>query len=222
MDEQVAAGRRLAELARSYIDRDDKAGLARRLEADWSSDCLALLLGDDDAGVVELAALGLGLIGDMSCCPRLAQSLHHEDQAVVLATEDALWSIWFRAGGCMGQAALTRIAEAIKAGTTENVVPMLTELIRTLPTYAEAHHQRSQAYYLEGVYALVLRDARRAFELNPWHFGALANQAHALSALGRMQEALRVYRQVLELHPRMPGVRESIRRLRERLALVEA
>lgn len=222
MDEQIAAGRRLAELARPYIDSGDKDGLAQRLEADWSAECLALLLDDVDSGVVESAAIGLGLIGDMSHCPRLAELLHHEGQVVVLAAEDALWSIWFRVGGPVGRAALLKIAESIKAGATENVVPMLSELLRTLPTYAEAYHQRSQAYYLEGAYALVLRDARRAFELNPWHFAALANQAHSLAALGRMQEALRVYRQVVQLHPRMPGVRESIRRLRERLALVEA
>jgi tetratricopeptide (TPR) repeat protein len=86
--------------------------------------------------------------------------------------------------------------------------------------YAEAYHQRSQAYYLANSYHFALRDARRGCELNPWHFVALANQAHSLAALGRLPEALEKYTSVLELHPRMPGIHEAIERLRGRLTLV--
>jgi tetratricopeptide (TPR) repeat protein len=222
MDEQMVAGARLVELAKPYVDRADMEGLARQLEARWSPDCLALLLENGDALVARLAAIGLGLIGDMPCCSALAKALHHDDPTVVLAAEDAMWSIWFRAGGSLGQAVLVKIAESIKARTIEDAVPMLNGLVRKLPTFAEAYHQRSQAHYLNGEYPQALRDARRASELNPWHFAAVANQAHSLAALGRMQEALGAYRHVLRLHPRMPGIRESIRCVRERLALIEA
>jgi tetratricopeptide (TPR) repeat protein len=222
MDEQHAAGRRLVEVARPYWEQDDRDGLARDLRADWSPECLALLLGSEDVEVVEAAVAGLGLIGGMAMCPCIARLLHHENPSVVSAAEDALWSVWLRAGGAMGQAVLSRIAESIRSHETENVAAMLTELIRAQPTYAEAYHQRSQVYYLDNAFENALRDAGRAHELNPWHFGALANRAHALVALGHFREALEVYRDVLRLHPRMPGIRTAIQHLRDRLTPVGA
>lgn len=215
MDEQRYAGLRLVQLASPFLERKDRAGLAEALEGTWSSECLALLLSDGDSAVVRAAAICLGLVGEMEDGPALAKLLQHADAVIVEVAEDALWSIWFRAGGSLGQAVLSKIAQAIREEQTENVVGMLTALIGAQKDYAEAYHQRSQAHYLRGAYDEGLRDARRAVELNPLHFGALANLAHCLAALGRYPEALEGYRQVLSLHPRMPGISSSIRQIRE-------
>jgi len=219
-DGDRVAARRLLKLAGPYLRQGDRDGLAARLSEEWSPECLALLLELDEPDVVETALVGLALIGDIAAAPAIARCLHHVDPDVANGAEDALWSIWFRAGGPMARAALARIARSIKAGETENVIPMLTELIRAYPNYAEAHHQRSQAYYLQGCYEFALHDARRAVALNPLHFGARANEAHALAALGRPREALDAYQTVHRLHPTMPGVREAIDHLRERLSAV--
>ena len=108
MDEQQVAGKRLVELARPYLERGDRDGLARRLAADWSPDCLVLLLGIEDEQAVEVAAVGLGLIGNMAACPSVAQLLHHQRPSIVEAAEEALWSIWLLAGGPIAQAVLSR------------------------------------------------------------------------------------------------------------------
>jgi len=191
--------------------------LAARLQADWSEDCLVLLLSTDDPEVQEVAAVCLGLIGNMSACPALVSLLSGSNDALVETAEDSLWSIWFRQGGAMAQRVLFRISESIREGQTENVLPLLTELIRAAPRYAEAFHQRSQVHYLENDYDRSLRDAVRAFSLNPFHFAALSVQAHCHAALGRYQEALRAYWGVARLHPRLPGVQTSIQQIRERL-----
>ena len=222
MDEQRAAGRSLFELAQPYLRSGDKDGLARRLSEAWSGECLRMLLEDDDADVARTAATCLGIVGDGDSGQAIARLLHHETPPVVEAAEDALWSLWFREGGPMARAVLMRIARAIEAHDTECVVPLLTELIRAYPNYSEAYHQRSQAYFLESAYEPALRDARRAFKLNPLHFGALANQAHIHVALGRHQDALRLYRQVLRIHPRFGGIRDAIHQLREHLTLAQA
>lgn len=218
MDEQRYAGQRLVQFAAPFLDRKDRVGLAAALEGEWSPECLALLLEDNNWAVVRAAAVCLGVVGSVDAGPALIRLLGHDDPDVVEAAEDALWSIWFRSKGPLPQAVLTRIAENIRKGETENVVPMLTELIRTQPTYAEAYHQRSQAHYLRGGYDEAFRDARRAYELNPLHFGALANIAHCHVALGRYTEALKTYRDVLALYPNQPLIRKAIRRLRERVA----
>ena len=143
MDQAHVVGRRLADLVRR--EQSAPAKLAQSLNAEWSSDCLGLLLACDDAEVAEAAALSQGLIGSMADVPALARCLHHEDARVAGAAEQAMWSIFFRAGGDLAQSVLTRIAGSIDKGDTENAVPLLTELIRTHPAYAEAHHQRAQA-----------------------------------------------------------------------------
>jgi tetratricopeptide (TPR) repeat protein len=219
MDELGAAAQRLITLAAPYLARGDKDGLARRLESSWSQECLSLLLDHAEPAIVEVAAACLGLVGDMSACPKLAALLHHPSAGVVAEAEDALWAVWFRDGGKVGRAVLARIAGSIRSQETENVVPLLTEIIRSHPSWAEAHHQRGQAHYLENAYSEALRDARRAFELNRFHFAALSIQAHACAALGRYQEALRLYREVLQLHPRLHGIRAAIHHLRQRGAL---
>lgn len=220
MDELHIVGTRLVKLARPYLDRGDRDGLAGHLTESWSPECLALLLDSEDDDIVEVATSCLGLIGDMPVCDPLARLLHHPSETIGNAAEDALWAVWFRAGGRLAQSVLTRIARAIEAGESENAVSMLTELVRSHPTYAEAYHQRSQAHYLEDRFDATMRDAQRAIKLNPWHFGAMANRAHALVGLGRMQDALIAYRRVLTLHPRMAGIRTAIRHLRRRLAPV--
>lgn len=221
MDEQVVAARRLVETARPYLRRGDMDALAEKLCEEWSPECLGPLLSSEHRQVAQTAAACVGLIGDMSMAASVAELLHHEDECVVAAAEDALWSIWFRAGGPAAQTVLTGIARAIQTGDRDTVVPKLSALIRAHPSYAEAYHQRSQAYYLQNSYYLALRDARKAHALNPLHFGALANQAHALVGLGRPREALRVYRQVLRLHPTMPGIREALGHLQRQFVAVE-
>lgn len=222
INESLAAGARLTAQVRPFLRREDHAGLRDILAAAWSPDCLELLLVSDDVEIVETAVLCLGFVGSMSSSGPLAKVLQHDRIAVVLAAENALWAIWFRAGGELAHRVLTRIAASLRLGQTENAVPMLTELIREYPDFAEAYHQRAQAYSLRNATAPALHDAKRALELNPLHFGALANQANARVVMGHYQDALRLYREVLRIHPRMPGIRRAIRELRRRLSPVGA
>jgi len=222
MNERQAAGRYLVEMVESYQPCGDRESLAAGLRSAWTPDCLCLLLSSDDPEVARCAALSVGLIGDARCGPALAELLYSEDEQVVEAAEDALWSIWLKAGGPRARNALLEAAHAIVEGDSDAVLPILSDLIDRYPGYAEAYHQRSQVYYLSGRYEATLRDAQQAFRMNPLHYGALANQGHALAALGRHAEALNIYRQVLRLNPRMAGIRESIECLRGRLAPAEA
>lgn len=221
MDEQQIAGRKLLDLALPCLKRGDLSALAEALQEEWNAECLALLLDADDPELLRVAAVCIGLIGDMSACRFLMPLLHHPEIPVVCAAEDALWSIWFRAGDPLARRVLSKIAEHIRQEDTENVVAMLTDLIRTHPTYAEAFHQRSQALYMENDIDAALRDARRAFQLNPYHFGALANVANCYTALGRYAEALATYEEVLKIYPLMPGVHSVVKQLSRRLAPAE-
>jgi tetratricopeptide (TPR) repeat protein len=217
MDEQQAAAHSLIKLARPFIVRQDRDGLAAKLRESWSADCLTLFLSSPNVEVVKTAAYCLGLIGCMDDSPALVELLGDDQPLISDTAEDALWSIWFRAGGPIGQAVLYRIARSIEQGETGTAAPMLTELIRSYPNFAEAHHQRAQAHYLNAEYPSALRDARRATDLNPSHFAAFSLLGHCHSVLGRYDDALHAYREALRIHPRMAGVRDSIQQVRSRI-----
>lgn len=218
MHEKHLAGLRLAELAGPYLHRNDRAGLANALSEHWSPECLALLLDAPDGEIRRIAATCLGLVGDLSDCPRLLSLLYEDDVELVSAAEDGLWTIWFRQGGEVAQRVLLKIAAGIRNHDTENVIPMLTELIHSHPGYAESFHQRAQAFFLEGDAKAALRDARRALELNPYHFGALAVIAGSYAEMGQYQQALETYRDVLRMHPLMPRARSAVRQLQRKLS----
>jgi len=216
MDQANVVGRRLVDLVRR--ERAAPVRLAERLNADWTADCLRQLLTCDDGEVLEAAIHALALIGSMADVPSLARVLHHDDADAAAAAEQAMWSIFFRAGGDLAQSVLNRIAGSISAGDTENVVPLLTELIRTHPAYAEAHHQRAQAHYLADRFDAALRDAQRAVRLNPHHFEAIALQGHCMAAMGRWADAVQHYQNALRINPRMTAVRRAMRGVRSRSA----
>lgn len=221
MDEQGIAARRLVELSRPFLREGDRAGFAEAVAGSWSAECLALFLNSHDAETVQAATVALGLVGDMTSCGALAELLHHHEGSIVSDAEDALWSIWFRAEGPIAQGVLTKVAPLIHEEEIDSVVPLLTSLIKSFPNYAEAYHQRSQANYLLGRYEAAMRDARRATEMNPYHFGALANLANCLVALGRYDEALAAYERVVEIHPRMPDIGVAIDQLTQTLGHCE-
>lgn len=218
MDENTVAGSRLLELATPYLARTDRDGLALALRESWTVPCLMLLLDQSDPVVVATAALCVGLIGNADSLPRLAALLHHSDEQVVEAAEEAMWTISFRAGTPLEQRILWRIAESIRAGESENVAALLKPLIRADRRFAEAFHQRGQAYYLDGGFAQALRDADRTIAINPYHFAAHALRGNCLAALHREKEALEAYRRVLQIHPRFYGARDAMHFLQRHLA----
>ncbi len=214
MDERSQAGTSLCALAHPFLERQDRDGLAAALSARWSPECLALLLDHASEPVAHVAVVCLGLIGGMPQAGAVAKLLHRDSITLAEAAEDALWGIWFRAGGPDAQRALRRAVDLGDRQVPQRAVALLDGLIARQPDFAEAHHQRGLAYSLLGWHEPALRDARRAARLNPLHFAAWACQGNCHAERGEHTEALECYRAALRIHPRLHAVRQSIRELR--------
>jgi tetratricopeptide (TPR) repeat protein len=78
------------------------------------------------------------------------------------------------------------------------------------PDYAEGWSRRAYVYYLQSDYDRAAGDLRRALALEPNHFKALDGLARILRESGQKKSALKVYEQLLRIHPFMPGAKEAV------------
>jgi tetratricopeptide (TPR) repeat protein len=147
-------------------------------------------------------------------CELLASLLHHDDPRVVDAAEQALWRLWFASGPTTVQSDLYRAMLHLQAERWPEALADLDAVLAVEPGYAEAWNQRAIAHYFAGDYCRSVCDCRRALMLNPYHFGAMAGMGHCFAQLGRFEDAMECYHRALQIHPRMEGVRQTIREIR--------
>lgn len=197
-----------------HLRRCDEDALEAELHAHWPRERLITFLASNDDNVVKVAAACLGCVGTSADYPALAAALHHDDSVVVAMAEHALWEISFRQGPPALRRRLCRAVCLIEFGRYSLAIRVLDEVTRHAPWFVEAHNQRAIAHYLSGNYAEALADCRRAIRLNPLHFGAVAGAGHALVQMGRYREAIDAYHRALAIHPRLDGIRQSIRKAR--------
>lgn len=191
----------------------DLAATVGRLRANWPPERLVELTASPLEAVVRLAVICLGLTGSMKHSQRLVSLLNHSNERIVAAAEDALWSLWMRAGSPDGAKRLADAILAAQQGESDSALQILRDLIASEPALAEAHHQ--QAILL---HALERNDEAEAayhatLDLNPDHFAAAAGLGHLCIERDDYDGALDFYKQALKIHPRLTGVREVVPRL---------
>ena len=214
MLEDNVQGRQLVAQALPWITSDDAVGLAAMLGRDWTEADLVrqLVAGESDAAKVAVACLAT--TGTIAVNRALARTLHHDDSATVTLAEHALWAIWFRAGSPKANTRLRRAIRLMNRSDRAEAVAVLTEIIAAEPDFAEAYNQRAICHHLDDQPALSIVDCNCALERNPYHFGAMAGCGHSYAQLGQYAEAMACYRAALTIHPRLDGIRQSIRCLR--------
>ncbi len=163
----------------------------------------------------DLALTCLKLVKHVTDGRQLARVLQGEDPVAVSLCEQALWTLWFQAAGPDAAVRLHRAMDLSAERETTAAVGLLDELIQEHPSFAEAYHQRGMVYSLCEEHTKSLSDFLRTVQLNPIHFAAMANLGHCCVQLGRYSAARDWYLAALQVHPRLPGVRQMLRHLRE-------
>ena len=207
-------GRDLVTSTVNYFKRYDMDGLAAELREHWTVDELVTLLDSEHDDTAKVAAACLGMVGTLSACAALARTLHHDDALVASMAEHALWLIWFRHPDSGVRRDLRGAVCLIDCGRGRDARARLDDVIARAPDFAEAYNQRGMAYCFVDRPLEAIADYKRVVELNPDHFAAWAGLGQCFIQLERYPEALRAYRAALNIHPRMEGVRQSIRQLR--------
>ena len=203
---------RLVSRTRSHLSVYDETRLLRYLKSAWPVTDLIKLLAHRDAAVVKVSATCLGVLGDPVATSALLASLPHEDAVVSTMAEFSLWSIWFKERGASAESLLR---QAGRLQPTE-AVSVLDALADRYPDWAEPHNQRAIVNFKEHRFVESISDCRRVLAIQEHHFGAWAGLGQCYARLGEHAKSLECYGRALVIHPRLGGVRQSQRAVRER------
>jgi tetratricopeptide (TPR) repeat protein len=199
------------------LEKQDMPGLLCLLKTQWTYDQIRGLLNSRHNDAKKVALLALGLVAPSCCIPDLAQQLRDDDPMINEMAEHALWMVWFRAGTAGANHELARGAQAIERREFEHAITHFDRAIEASPNFAEAYNQRAIALYLMEQYEKSIEYCRRAVELMPCHFGALAGMGHCFAHLDRAREAIESYERALEVNPHLECIRQTIEELRKKL-----
>jgi len=148
----------------------------------------------------------------------LARRLHDEEPDVRKLTEEALWSVWFRAAGRERHDELRRLMRMnLKNEGPAQVLAGFDALIHKAPEFAEAYNQRAILHFRLNRFDQSLGDCVTTLKLNPHHFGAASGLAQCCLKQRKLRAALRAYRRALRINPSLEGVKQEIESLERKL-----
>ena len=131
----------------------------------------------------------------------LLEDLKKSDETVRDRATTELWRTWFNQKGEYGMQILRRSQVSLDAGDARHALDLLTKLISEAPDFAEAWNRRAVLHYTQGNYKKSIQDCESALKLNPVHFGALHGLGLCYAALGEYRNAIRAFRDALEIQP---------------------
>ena len=131
----------------------------------------------------------------------LLEDLKNPDETVRDRATGELWRIWFQQKGIYGLELIERSQILLDSGEIAQAEAVLTKLIHDQPDFAEAWNRRAFLYYAIGEFQRCLKDCQMVVKLNPVHFGALHGMGLCYAAMGEHLEAIKAFRQALEIQP---------------------
>ena len=126
---------------------------------------------------------------------------------------DQISAIWSDSGSTSMDLLLQRGKEALDSGDAQAAIDHFSALVDHAPEFAEGYHGRAMAYFEAGYFGPALNDLRTTLALNPRHFMAMTGLAFILEDTGESEQALEIYREVLELNPHDENVQKAVTRL---------
>jgi tetratricopeptide (TPR) repeat protein len=203
-----------------YLQGQDLPGMVEVINGRWDHKQIAELFASGDCDARKVAALAFGLVGAKCCLKKLVPLMNDADPVVAQMAEHAMWSVWFRSGTPEANQQVCRGTRALTRGDIDHAIEHFTRAIDLDPQFAEAYNQRAIAKFLLERFDDCIDDCRKAVELMPFHFGALAGLGHCHAHEGRLVPALKCYEKALAINPHLEDVRQTVNELRERLCLL--
>lgn len=123
---------------------------------------------------------------------------------------------WSKSGSPAMDLLLKRGEQSLDEGDIAAAIGHLTALTDHAPDFAAGWQARAIAYAASGLDGPAVSDLHRALELEPRHFGALAQLGAMLEEMEEYDGALAAFRESLKIHPHQQDVNDAVTRLERR------
>jgi tetratricopeptide (TPR) repeat protein len=121
--------------------------------------------------------------------------------------------LWLDSGSATVDLLMQRSFVALSGGDLQLALKLLTAVTELQPDYAEGWNRRAFVYHRLEDTERSLGDLRRALALEPNHYKALEGVAKILGESGSKKASLEALRKLMQIHPFLPGVKESLEEL---------
>ncbi len=139
------------------------------------------------------------------------------DDASAKAVEDRIWAVWTGAGNETTNLLMSRAKKAADDKEYDLAIRMLSSIIEIKPEFTEAWNRRATVYFLKKDYVNSMADIGKVLAREPRHFGALSGLGLIMQDVGDDKHALEAYRKALEIYPRLKGMEEKVKTLKDKV-----
>jgi tetratricopeptide (TPR) repeat protein len=139
------------------------------------------------------------------------------DEASAKSVEDRIWAVWAGAGNETTNLLMGRAKKATDEKDYDLALRVLGAIIEIKPDFTEAWNRRATVYFLKKDYGNSIADIGKVLAREPRHFGALSGLGLIMQEIGDEKHALEAYRKVLEVYPRIKGMADKVKTLKEKV-----
>jgi tetratricopeptide (TPR) repeat protein len=139
------------------------------------------------------------------------------DDASAKEIENRIWAVWSEAHSETTNLLMSRAKKAADDKDYDLALRLLSEIIEIKPDFTEAWNRRATIYFLKKDYTNSLADISKVLTREPRHFGALSGLGLIMQDIGDDKHALEAYRKAVEVYPRLKGMDEKIKTLKEKV-----
>ncbi len=140
------------------------------------------------------------------------------DPAAASDVTAKIWGEWNDSGSATVNLLLEWARDAMHSRRYPAALDFLDRATTIAPNYAEGWNKRATLHYHMGNYKKSMSDITRVLALEPRHFGALAGMASILEETGEDEQALDVWRRLLEFYPADRQAQDRVVELSEKIA----
>jgi tetratricopeptide (TPR) repeat protein len=136
-----------------------------------------------------------------------------DDEQAAKPVAETIERLWLYSGSDTINLLMERSAAALAAKNPDLALKVLDHVVALAPDYAEGFNRRAYVLFTQNNLESAVGDLRRALALEPNHFKALDGLFQIWREHGNKRGALRVVKQLLEIHPNWPGARQAVEEL---------
>jgi tetratricopeptide (TPR) repeat protein len=136
-----------------------------------------------------------------------------EDEQSAKPIADTIERLWLQSGSETINLLMERAAAAMNTKNTDLALKLLDFVTELAPDYAEGFNRRAYVHFTRNSVEAAVGDLRRTLALEPNHFKALDGLGQIWREHGNKRGALRVEKQLLDVHPNWPGAKQAVEEL---------